>query len=94
MLDKMVKKGSLDSYILDTNTRSLDGLLGLREAREMNGEWLFAGEIAAWMGRQFLQGPAVAFGILVGLFLFALGPNILFYIVSLSFKLYTIIVKT
>ncbi|PTB42642.1 hypothetical protein M441DRAFT_57336 [Trichoderma asperellum CBS 433.97] len=33
----MVRKGALDAYIRDNSKRNLDGLLGLREARTMNG---------------------------------------------------------
>lgn len=93
-LDKMVRKGGIDAYIRDNSKRSLDGLLGLREARTMNGEWLLVGEITTWISRQLAQGPAIAFGILVGFLLFALGPKIMLYIANLSSKVYTIVRRT
>lgn len=87
----MVRKGGIDAYIRDNSKRSLDGLLGLREARKMNGEWLLAGEITTWISRQLAQGPAIALGLLFGFLLFALGPSILLYMANLSFKVLTIL---
>lgn len=89
-----MRKGDLDTYIRDNSKRSLDGLLGLREARKMNGEWLLAGEITASINRQLVQVPAIMFGILVGILLFVLGPKILLYAANLSFKICTIVRKT
>jgi hypothetical protein len=87
-LDKMVRKGSIDAYIRDNSKRSLDGLLGLREARKMNGEWILADDIITWIGRQLAQGPAIALGIFLGLFLYTLGPRILLYAANLLLKVY------
>lgn len=85
-LNKMVRKGEIDAYIRDNSKRSLDGLLGLREARKMSGEWLLAGNITTWIHRQLAQVPAIALGIFIGLSLHILGPQILIYVVNLVFK--------
>ncbi|QYT05162.1 hypothetical protein H0G86_012058 [Trichoderma simmonsii] len=87
MLGTIVKKGKLDPFLQESNARSIDGLLGLREARKMRGEWLFAHDVGAWMRRQFLQGPAIALGILIGFLLFAYGTAIMNYIVDLTSKI-------
>lgn len=88
MLGTIVKKGKLDPFLQESNARSIDGLLGLREARKMRGEWLLAYDVGAWMRRQLLQGHALTFGILIGYFLFAYGTAILSYFVDLTFKMY------
>lgn len=90
-LDKIVRKGGIDAYIRDNSRRSLDGLLGLREARQMSGEWLLAGDITTWINRQLAQVPAIALGIFIGLFLYILGPQILLYITNLLFKVFKIL---
>lgn len=90
-LDKMVRKGGIDAYIRDNSKRSLDGLLGLREARTMSGEWLLAGDITTWINRQLAQVPAIALGIFIGLFLYILGPQILIYVANLLFKVFQIV---
>jgi hypothetical protein len=69
----------------------LDGLLGLREARQMSGEWLLAGDITTWIHRQLAQVPAIALGIFIGLFLYILGPQILLYVVNLICKVFKIL---
>lgn len=90
-LDKMVRKGGIDAYIRDNSKRSLDGLLGLREARQMSGEWLLAGDITTWIHRQLAQVPAIALGMFIGLFLYILGPQILLYVVNLICKVFKIL---
>lgn len=87
----MVRKGGIDAYIRDNSKRSLDGLLGLREARTMSGEWLLAGDITTWINRQLAQVPAIALGIFIGLFLYILGPQILLYVANLIFKVFDIL---
>lgn len=65
----MEKKNSLDDYILKMNTRSLDGLLGLREARQMNGEFLSLGDAMAVVDRCLNHPGALLAGILLGVIL-------------------------
>jgi hypothetical protein len=68
-LKQMEKKNSLDDYILKMNTRSLDGLLGLREARQMNGEFLPLGDAMAVVDRCLNHPGALLAGILLGVIL-------------------------
>ncbi|EXU95006.1 pyridoxamine 5'-phosphate oxidase domain protein [Metarhizium robertsii] len=68
-LKQMEKKNSLDDYILKMNTRSLDGLLGLREARQMNGEFLPLGDAMAVVDRRLNHPGALLAGILLGVIL-------------------------
>ncbi|KAL6879325.1 hypothetical protein J3F83DRAFT_768579 [Trichoderma novae-zelandiae] len=91
LLHTIVKRGKLEPFIQDANARSIDGLLGLREARRMKGEWLFAHEAGAWLRLQLHQCPAITFGILIGLFLFAYSTAILTYFIHFSFKLYRVV---
>lgn len=90
-LDKMMRKGEIDAYIRDNSKRSLDGLLGLREARKMSGEWLLAGDITTLINRQLAQGPAISLGIVIGLFLYTLGPQVLLYIANLLLKVFQVL---
>ncbi|PHH84888.1 hypothetical protein CDD83_1220 [Cordyceps sp. RAO-2017] len=61
------RRGKLAGYLRDMNSRSLDGLLGLREARRARGENMAAAEAAAWLGRQLRHPAALALGVVVGL---------------------------
>lgn len=90
-LNTMVRKGGIDAYIRENSKRSLDGLLGLREARKMNGEWLLVDDVTTWIGRQLAQGPAIALGIFIGLFFYTLGPQTLLYIANLLSKVFSIL---
>ncbi|KAL7919745.1 hypothetical protein ACQKWADRAFT_329371 [Trichoderma austrokoningii] len=78
-LHTMVRKGGVDAYIRETSKRSLDGLLGLREARKMSGEWLLVDDVTTWIGRQLTQGPAIALGIFIGLFIYTLVRSHIIY---------------
>ena len=66
-LAKDEKKGRTDAYMRDNNSRSLDGLFGLRHARRMKGENLMLADVLTWVGRQLSHGPAIVFGVVVGL---------------------------
>jgi hypothetical protein len=55
-------------YQAANNARSMDGLPGLRVARRDAGEWVRAGDIAAWTNRLLAEKSAVAFGFFLAVF--------------------------
>lgn len=59
-----------NKYRAGNNVRSLDGLPGLKTARRYNGEWLLAGDVAAWFRRLFAQKCGMGIGFLVAVLLF------------------------
>ncbi|KAI1077468.1 hypothetical protein F5B20DRAFT_592783 [Whalleya microplaca] len=57
------KKKTLGDYQVKLNSRSLDGLLGLRVARKMRGEWVLAYEVKAKLTRLFWHPEALCLGV-------------------------------
>ena len=62
---KMTEKNALAGYQVKNNTRSLDGLPGLRGARANNKEVLFVGDVTAWARRVGQQWEAIILGMLI-----------------------------
>ncbi|KAI0011407.1 hypothetical protein F4779DRAFT_573648 [Xylariaceae sp. FL0662B] len=75
-----VKKKALEDYQVKLNSRSLDGLLGLRVARKMRGEWVVTDECLAKLTRVFWHPEALCLGILIGLLLTMAVPLIQIYV--------------
>lgn len=71
MLSKVNKK-ALEDYQVKLNSRSLDGLLGLRVARKMGGEWIAGQEARAHLEKVFWHPEAILLGIFLAL-LFSMG---------------------
>lgn len=69
-----VNKKALDDYQTKLNSRSLDGLLGLRMARKMRGEWLLAEDIVAYFLQKLYHPEALILGVILGLLLAAFSP--------------------
>jgi hypothetical protein len=69
--DKEVDKGQMDDYQAEWNSRSLDGLPGLRSARRFKGEWVLLGDSLALV-KKMRQWEAFVLGVLVGWLLFGL----------------------
>ena len=73
-------KNELLLYQQKNNTRSLDGLLGLRTARRGNGERLWLGDVGAYVHRVTAPRESVFVGMFLGImlvFLAQLGAGVL-----------------
>lgn len=64
-----VEKNELLPYQQANNSRSLDGLTGLRTARRGNGERLWLGESNAWVKRILAQRESLFVGVFGGIVL-------------------------
>lgn len=73
-LANRVNKNALNDYMVTFNTRSLDGLPGLRAARRWKGEWLWVEDARSWMTKKFGYPEAILLGIVIGIFLVMLAP--------------------
>lgn len=74
LVNKIDKK-SLDQYVATFNTKSLDGLPGLRIARKWNGErYLWIEDARFWMKKKFGYPEAILLGIFIGACLVMLAP--------------------
>ncbi|KAI1496225.1 hypothetical protein F5X99DRAFT_401119 [Biscogniauxia marginata] len=62
-------KKALQGYQVKLNSRSLDGLLGLRVARKMGGEWILTEEFLSYMNNVFWHPGALCLGVVIGVFL-------------------------
>lgn len=71
-----VNKNALDDYMIKFNARSQDGLVALRAARKLNGEWLWIGDVWAWACKTFGFPPAILLGVCIGVVLTVLGELI------------------
>ena len=64
---KLVEKGGKDEYQVTWNSRSHDGLVGLKAARRAGGERvLWWGNLVAWGRRVGRMGDAVGLGFVMG----------------------------
>jgi len=61
-----IERGKIEEYRSLKNSRSLDGLVGMKAARADLGHWLFVGEFLAWMRRMAKLYDAVLVGVLLG----------------------------
>jgi hypothetical protein len=64
-----VEKNELLPYQEKNNTRSLDGLVGLRTARRGIGERLWIGDVRAYARRVLAARESVLVGVVLGVFL-------------------------
>lgn len=64
-----VEKNELQPYQQKWNSRSLDGLNGLRSARRDNGEILWVEDLKARGRRMMAQGDTLVVGLLMGILL-------------------------
>ena len=69
--DAKVENGQIDEYRAEWNSRSLDGLPGLRSARRSKREWLLLGDVVAYV-KKIWQWEAFVLGVFVGWLLFGL----------------------
>ncbi|TQV98055.1 pyridoxamine phosphate oxidase [Cordyceps javanica] len=70
----MVSKNTALKYQAEHNSRSMDGLPGMKTARRDNGELLWLGDAAAYLRRTSSEKVSVAIGFLLGVFFcFILG---------------------
>lgn len=75
-----VEKNELFSYQEQNNTRSLDGLVGLRTARRGIGERLWLGDVRARVQRVMAPRESVFLGMILGtmlVFMAQLGAGVL-----------------
>jgi hypothetical protein len=84
-----VNKKALDAYMIKFNSRSMDGLIGLRAARKSNGEWLWVGDAWAWVQKRLDYPEAILLGVFIGILLCVLGPALPIAIVRMSVHLQT-----
>ena len=68
-----VNKKALEEYIGTCNSRSLDGLPGLRVARKWKGEWLWM-DFRFWIAKKLGYPEAILLGVFIGIFLALLAP--------------------
>jgi hypothetical protein len=66
---KKVEKDEMQTYQMEWNAKSLDGLNGLKAARRNRGERLWLTDTQATMTRIMAQREAVVFGIFIGVFM-------------------------
>ena len=64
---QQLKQGKMGAYIAKNNTRSLDGLTGMKAARRAAGEVLWFGDLRAWLGRLLQQREALCTGAVLAL---------------------------
>jgi len=70
-------KGEMHKYQAVWNASSLDGLPGLKSARRDNGERFWLTDLKAWARRIRTQRQAIAFGMLLNIFLMYLISAVL-----------------
>ena len=63
---KTVEKGKMEAYRVQWNSRSLDGLLGLRTARREGREWWGVPEVGAFVKRVLGEREGLVVGVIVG----------------------------
>lgn len=57
-----IRRGEMDAYQVKNNSRSLDGLGGLKAARRRKGEILFVEDMSLWLARTVKQKEAMVLG--------------------------------
>ncbi|KAK6349532.1 hypothetical protein TWF696_005817 [Orbilia brochopaga] len=73
---KQLTAGKLAEYQVKNNVRSLDGLPGLRSARQRKGEWMTAVEGWKMFGRIWAYPACVLLGIIIGVLLASGGDKL------------------
>jgi len=80
---KKIESGEMREYRVEWNTRSLDGLVALTAARRDKGEWLWCGDVMAWVRRQSTQREGLMFGVVIGAVMVFLVRNVQSFLLSL-----------
>jgi hypothetical protein len=79
-LQNKVNKKALEDYQVKLNSRSLDGLPGLRVARKMGGEWVVGHELRAHLQKLFWHPEAILLGIVFSFLILMVRPFIWIYV--------------
>lgn len=73
--EKKEERGKLPEYRAEHNTRSLDGLPGLRVARRQNGEVLLWGDVRSRLARVWHEKLSVCVGFLLAVLVYVVGAR-------------------